>query len=182
MKTRVLPILHILTVMFIVGCATTTYTVGDKKFHSSEEALNEQAKNNAKALDRITPTYDPIHGTLLILLPSDAEIQRNYIRYAGDPSKVSEEQNRFLITFNKNLNQLMVDAIRKRGAFDSVSVAYQNGNPASYPIGEYDYLMFLDVDGYFFRVKGNPKPLKVGSQNNINFEPLEELARTLRTR
>ncbi len=182
MKKEALLIVLILLVMFTAGCATATYKVGDKKFHTSEEALNEQAKQLSNSLAKVTPTNDPVHGTLMMVLPSDAEIQKSHIRYRGDTSKFSEEQNKFLITFVRNRNQCFVDAMRKRGSFDSVSVAYQNGNPASYPIGEYDYLMFVDVDGWFLRVKGNPKPLNVGTQGTMNMEPLEELARTLRSK
>jgi len=183
MKKKALPIVFILVVMFSVGCATATYTVGGKKFHSSSEALDEQAKINSNNLAKITPTNAPVHGTLLVLLPSDVEIQKNYITSRGDTSKISEEMHNFMITFTKNSHQSAVDMIRKKDAFDSVSVAYKNGNPASFPIGEYDYLLFLDVDGWFLRGKDNPKALPVGTlvghQKVLQLDVLETQAKVL---
>jgi hypothetical protein len=159
MKKQALPIVLILIVMFIVGCAT--YKVGDKTFHSSSEALKEQADILSGALDKITSTEDPAHGIVLVLLPADMEIRKNYIRFTGYPSQINEEQMKFVITAQKNYYQFLADAIRKRGIFDSVSVAYQNGNPSIFPIGNNDYIAFVDVDGWFLKARNNPKPLLI---------------------
>jgi hypothetical protein len=166
MKKQALPIVVILIVMFIVGCAT--YKVGDKTFHSSSEALKEQADILSGALDRITSTEDPVHGMVLVLLPADMEIRKNYIRFTGNPSQISEEQMKFVITAQKNFFQFLADAIRKRGIFDSVSVAYQGGNPASFPIGNNDYIAFVDVDGWFLKARNNPKPLLISQSFDQN--------------
>jgi hypothetical protein len=135
--------------------------MGGKTFHSSSEALKEQADILSGVLDRIGPTEAPAHGIVLVLLPADKEIRKNYIRFTGNPSQVSEEQMKFVITAGKSFFQFMADAIRKRGIFDSVSVAYQDGNPASFPIGNNDYIAFVDVDGWFLRARNNPKPLLI---------------------
>jgi hypothetical protein len=159
MKKQALPIVLILIVMFIVGCAT--YKMGDKTFHSSSEALKEEADILSGALDSVTSTEDPVHGIALVLLPSDMEIRKNYIRFLGNPYQVGEEQIKFVITGQNNFFQFLADSIRKRGIFDSVSVAYQNGNPASFPIGNNDYVAFVDVDGWFLKTRNNPKPMLI---------------------
>lgn len=157
MKKSALTIVLISIVMFTTGCAH--YKVGDKTYHSRSEALKETTKILSYALDGITPTDTPVHGTILVLLPSDDEIhKRYYMNYTGNPSRISEEQIKYAITVIRSHFQFVADAIRKRGIFDSVSVAYQNGNPASFPIGDYDYLVFEDVDGWFLRARDNPKP------------------------
>jgi hypothetical protein len=183
MKQRALLIVLILIAIFTVGCVTTNYKMGDKTFHSSSEALTEQNKSLSNELAGITPTNAPIHGTILVLLPSDVEIRKNYIRFTGNPSNISEDVMKYIVVATKINFQFVADAIRKRGIFDTVSVAYQNGNPAPFPIGEYDYLAFVDVDGWFLRGRDKPKPLLVATLNDkhkLLIESLEQQARSLR--
>ena len=180
MKKQVLPIVFILVVMFTVGCAT--YKVGDKTFHSSSEGLQEQTKILSRELAGITPIDTPVHGTALVLLPSNMEIRKNYISF-GLNEDHSEEQIKYVITTTKNDFQFAADAIRKKSIFDSVAVAYQNGNPASFPMGGYDYLVFVDVDGWFLRGRNNPKPLLVAfpkDRPKLFLDSLQEQAKALR--
>ncbi len=155
--------LHFLcVVLFIIllGCGAR-YKIAGESFSSSSEALQKQTENLAHILNEITPTDNPVHGTVLVIFPSDVEIQKNYIRYGDNPSRVQQEHIDFFITTIKTNAQFMADAIRKKGIFDSVAIERHNGNPASYPIGDYDYMVFVDVDGWFIRGKDNPRGLPI---------------------
>ena len=55
----------------------------------------------------------------------------------------------------------MADSIRKRGIFDSVSVARHNGNPASFTTEDYEFIIFLDVDGWYIRMKDKARPISL---------------------
>ncbi len=83
MKKQALPIVLILIVMFIVSCTTLTGT------------LQKQNENLSRALTRITPTNDPVHGTALVLLPSDVEILKHYFYYGFflQPSDLELQKN-----------------------------------------------------------------------------------------
>lgn len=197
MKKQALPVVLILIVMFIVGCTTLTGN------------LQKQSENLSHALARISPSTDRAHENVLVLLPSDVEILKHYLQFAVSLqlSDVEIQKNcisylydkkllrddwhihndtdysNFSITVAKNNLQFVVDAIRKRGIFDSVSVAYQNGNPASFPIGEHDYLVFVDVDGWFIKGRNNPKPLAISfEKTKLPLEMLQQQAKALRTK
>jgi hypothetical protein len=154
--------LHLLCVVFIIllGCSAR-YKVGDETFGSSSEALQRQNEKLSHSLDGITPTDNPVHGSALVLIPSDVEIHKNYILFGSKASKIQKEQLDWLITSVKNGFQAQANAIRKRGIFDSVSVERHKGNPASFSIGDYDFMVFADVDGWFIKGKGNPKPFPI---------------------
>lgn len=172
MKISVLSIVLISIVMFLGGCTNP---------------LQKQTENLSRALDEITPTNDSVHGSALVLLPSDVEIQKNYINYSefgfgNNPPRtiIPEKTLNWMITMTRNNFQFTADAIRKRGIFDSVSVAYQNGNPASFPIGDYDYIVFLDVDGWFLRARNDPKALPISfDKKKLPLDSLYQQAKAL---
>jgi hypothetical protein len=173
-RKRTLAFLFTTIIMFLGGCTTT---------------LQKQSENLSRALDGITPADDPVHGTALVLLPSDAEIQKNHLNYDEfglrnfPRSGISDKMVKYMITMIKNRYQFTADAIRKRSIFDSVSVAYQNGNPASYPVGDNDYLVFVDIDGWFLRARNIPKALLISSdKNKLSLDSLYEEAKALRTK
>ena len=184
--------LHFLCValsIILLGCGGR-YKIGGETFSSGSEALQKQTEILAHALAGITTTDNPVHGTVLFIFPSDVEIQKNYIRFVN-PSRTQQEPIDFLITSSKTNFQFMADAIRKRGIFDSVSVERHNGNPASFPIGDYDYMVFIDVDGWFIRGKNNPRGLPItldtskpfGAPRTLSFlDSLSQQAKAIHSR
>ena len=122
--------------------------------------------------NKITPVQNPIGGTALVLIPSDVEIQRNFIKYQGDPSKLSQEGSDFIISSVRNNCKFMADAIVKRHIFTSVSVVRHDGNPAQFPLGANDFLVFLDIDGWFIRGKAESKPLSVTPSGKMPTFPI----------
>lgn len=170
-------VFFLLFLVLLAGCGAH-YTYGGVSFSSSSEALTRQNEIHSNALNKITPTNNPVHGTALILLPSDVEIHKNYITVSGDGynwSILGKEQIDYVITSTNNYFQYMADAIKKRGLFDSVSIERHNGNPASHPVGNYDYLVFIDVDGWFVRDRNNPRSLLVLVDKSIS----DDTSRTL---
>jgi len=111
MKKQGLTVILISILTFAVGCSS--YKVGDKTFHSSSEALKEQTQILSHELAEITPTDTPVHGTALVLLPSDMEIRKNYIRFHGNTHGISEEHIKYMMTSIRNRFQFVADAIRK---------------------------------------------------------------------
>ena len=154
-------------VIFLIGCGPR-YIVGNETFSSSSEALQKMEAINASILKDITTTNNPLHGTVLVVVPSDIEIQKNYIRYRGNPSKIDKTGWDFAITAVKKNFQVDIDAIKKRGIFSSVSVANHNGNPASFSIGEHDFIVFFDVDGWFIRGTNKPRPLPIDFPSKLS--------------
>ena len=148
----------------LAGCGAR-YSLGAETFSSSSEALQRQTDLLSRALDGITPSDKPVHGTALVLIPSDVEIQKHYLSHLDTTSH--RNQVDYLITVSKNTYLFTAAAIRKRGIFDSVSVERHNGNPASFPIGTHDYLVFADVDGWFIRSQSNPRPLLIPLDTTI---------------
>jgi len=198
MKKNALIVLLISIIMLDAGCFTFLSTFKKR-----------QTKNLSRALASISPSDKPVHGTALVLLPSDVEIlkhyldftmflqvsdveiQKNCISYVPDPQlwemsrgyKIGRNYDNFSIMIAKNNLQFAADAIRKIGIFDSVSVTYQNGNPALFPIGEYDYLVFVDVDGWFLKGRDNPRPVAISfGKNKLPLDLLQEQGKALRSK
>lgn len=144
--------------LILTGCAP--YRIGNEKFTSASAALQRQNEIFSHSLAEISPTKQPLRGTLLVLLPSDSEIKRNYIRH-GDNYLSGSQYIDFMLSVSKNNQQFRIDGIRKHGLFDSINEVYHNGNPASYDIGTYDCMLFQDVDGWYVRTKGHQRPLLV---------------------
>lgn len=140
--------------MQVVSPLRKIYTIGNEEFRSASEALQRQTNLFSNIIKEIKPTKNPVGGTALIAIPSDVEIQNNYIQYG---IKSRQEQIDFVIAASRNNSQFIADAITKRRIFDSVSVVKHNGTPASYPMGNSDFIIFNDVDGWF--IKGKSKTL-----------------------
>ena len=158
--------------MLLGGCAP--YRIGPEKFSSSTAALERQAEIDADLLSHIRPLSSPVGGSVSILVPSERELQRNYIQLrendltdrsnswsvslagaswleGGVPAAV-----KFALATSGKHFQLVADAIQRRHLFESVSIAFHDGNPGTYSIGEHDFLVFADVDGWFVRGKETP--------------------------
>jgi hypothetical protein len=150
-------ILVVLLATYCIGCGER-YFVGKESFSSTSEALKRQNETFSQVLGTITPTDKPAHGTALVLHPSDTDIHKNYIKYAYNASHMSKEGIDYLTAFTRNGHQFVADAIRKKEIFDSVVVERHNGNPAFYPIRNFDFLIFRDIDGWFIKNKDKPRP------------------------
>jgi hypothetical protein len=150
MKRLTLTISLILVLVILVGCMSNKYKIGEKSFNSSSEALQRYAEIYSNIIKEIYPSKNPVEGTALIIIPSDVEIQKNYMTYGGSTPQESID---FITACVRIKYQFIANAIAKRRIFDSVSVARHNGNPASYPIGGSDFIIFADVDGLFIKEK-----------------------------
>jgi hypothetical protein len=148
-----------LLAMCCFGCAT--YKLGQQSFGSASEALNAQSQVLSQELAKITPTDKPVHGTALYLYPSDAEFHKNYVRHPSYTYLAGREGMDYLIGALNAQFQFVADAIQKRRIFDSVSRERHNGNPASYPMKHFDFLVFVDIDGHFIKCKDKPKVERV---------------------
>jgi hypothetical protein len=155
------------TLVLITGCGAR-YILNGEKFSSSSEALQKQSEIFSHSLDKVTPTDNPVHGNALVLIPSDVEIHKNYIRLGYNASRLEKEQIDYVITAEANDFQFMATVVRKKAIFDSVSVARHNGNPASFPIGDYDFVVFVDVDGCFIKGKDYPKAIQIPVDKSIS--------------
>jgi hypothetical protein len=163
----------LLLVVLLTSCTQRYYA--DGVFGGpSVNALARQDEIYPDALDKIAPTNSPIHGSTLILLPSRDEIHKNYTYvgepYRGGPLYVGREKIDKVVALISNYLQYMADAIKKRKLFDSVHIELYNGNTVSYPVGNYDYLIFFDVDGWFIRDKNSPVPLPVPFMKTISVD------------
>jgi hypothetical protein len=157
-----LPIVVSITILF-AGCAPYRIVNGGETetFYSDTAALDRLKEIYSQILNGIKLTDDPIHGTVMILIPSDDEILKNRIRFSQDRSKISSEMVEWVVKSESEHLQFLADAIKKRGLFDSVSTNRHNGNPTSLPIGGFDFQLFFDVDGCFIRSKRVTKPLTI---------------------
>ncbi len=167
----------LLFVVFItfLGCGGH-YMIGEETFSSSSKALQWQTENLSSVLNKIMPGGNPVHGTALVIFPSDVEIHNNYINYGNNSFRLGKEQIDFEIIISKNNFQFIANAIRKRGIFESVAVERHNGNPASFPIGYYDYMIFLDVDGWFVKGRDNPRGLPITMEKGKSVDAPHVLA------
>jgi len=163
---KTLKIIALMVMLVIFGCGPK-YIYNNETFTSASDALQKQKEFHSHVLQEIKPTGNPVHGAILILIPSNAEIQKNYIRLGNEASRLNKEQMDYLISAQNNNYQLIIDSINKSGIFDSVSIDRHNGNPASYPISNYDFIFFVDVDGSFIRGKDNSRPLPISFDKNI---------------
>lgn len=157
----------------IGGCAL--YRIGNEFVSSRTAALERQAELHAGMLRQVQPISSPVGGAALIVLPSGLEIRRNYITYGGGASPDdSNEALKFVITSIQGRFQFVADAIQARHLFDSVAVAFKDGSPAMHPMGEHDFLVFVDVDGWFIKGRGTtqPRPVAMDRRRPLSLETL----------
>jgi hypothetical protein len=167
MQKWVYCIAFLATLVILAGCGARYYMNSDI-FSSSSEALQKQSEILSHSLDAITPTVNPVHGNTLVLIPSNVEIQNNYLIIGNNATELENEQINYMITSTSNDSQFIANAISKRAIFGTVSVARHNGNPTTFPIGDYDFVVFLDVDGWFIKGKDNPRVLPIPFDNSIS--------------
>jgi hypothetical protein len=152
----------LLLFFFLLGCMS--YRMGDETFDSPSAALQKQKDVLSGRLAQIKASENQIGGTALIAVPSDNEIRRNYLKAS---LRTSQESVDFVIAGMRNTIQFDVDVIVKRRLFDSVDIVHHNGSPASYPIGGNDFLMYLDVDGWFIKGKNKSSLLPISADKKL---------------
>jgi hypothetical protein len=132
------------------------------------------------------PKLSPLHGQALVLIPSTDEVIKNYIRIMGGANMITVDQIDFLVTMTENSHQFIADAIKARNIFNSVTVDSHSGNPALIPVENYNYLIYLDVDGWFIKGRGEKLGRRIPydqansqivSQTLTFLESLEQLAK-----
>lgn len=131
--------------IFVTGCMTFKH--GDETFSSGADALKWQAEKHNDILKQIKPVPETIPGKALIAIPSDTEIRKKFI----STRHASEEAYAYVTMASRNEFQFIADAIGKSQMYDAVSVTSHNGNINSIPTDKVDYLIYIDVDGWFIR-------------------------------
>ena len=163
MKKMVLAGTIVLLVLTLTGCAPS-YRIGDETFDSSSAALQRQTQLHAGMLAQISESKNPIGGNVLVAIPSDSEFRKNYVLRQLDPQlhhRISQDLLDYISTLWRNNEQFQANAIAKRRLFNSVAIANHNGSPASFPIGDNDFLIYLDIDGWFIKSKNKSPSLSI---------------------
>ncbi len=170
----------------LAGCDTVKYKYGNETFSSPEQAFAKQKADNERILEAIQPTSTPVHGRVLIALPSKEELRKHYIHTIGGIVLPSKEQLDYPCASLETDHDLVARAVQKRGVFDEVTTVQAN-DPAATSVGDNDFLVYRDVDGWF--IKGRKSaPTKIvmdaGSTPGIPrirsfLDSIEERARAL---
>jgi hypothetical protein len=140
----------LILVAHLAGCESVQYRYGNETFSSSEQALAKQKVDNDKVLETIQPTSTPVHGRALIALPSKEELHKHYIHTTGGMVVPSKEQWDYPCSILEGDHDALCKAVQKRGVFDEVTIVQVN-DPAAASIGENDFLIYRDVDGWFIK-------------------------------
>lgn len=161
-SVAILPIVVSIAIL-LTGCAQYRIVNGGETetFYSSAAASDRLKEIYSKILSGIILTDDPIHGSAMILIPSDDEILKNRIRFNQDSAKLSNEIIEWVVKSENEYLQFLAESIRKRGLFDSVSIGRFHGNPDSLSMGKFDFQLFFDVDGCFIRSRRVSKAMAI---------------------
>ena len=108
----------------LLSCGMS-YKVGNKEFSSNTEAYQFLNGIFSQTLAEISPTYTPVHGTALILYPTDEESQRNYITIT--PTRSNQEVVNYLIEGSNIYYRFVTDAIKKHKIFDQNEESVSSG-------------------------------------------------------
>lgn len=171
-------------IIFVSGCMI----VVPGTLYVPQEFQTKQIEMQSLYLSKITPTDNHVGGTALLLIPSEVEIQNNYLQHGNTARRLNKESIDYQINIISNTYLFTADVIRKREIFNSISVDRHNGDPASYSGGEYDFVVYVDVDGWYIKSKNNPRALRVpfdntkpeGTPRTVSFlDLLSQLAREL---
>jgi hypothetical protein len=146
--------------LLTTGCGSS-YGYNGRRYGSSSEALQAQATMCSAVLDSVNPTDSPVGGSVLVLIPSDLELQKHYFHSSLDPAGIPKQAIEYLITSTVSDLRCRVDCIRKDKLFDQVSLARHDGNPALAALKDNDYILFMDVDGWSIKTRDSQRTLLV---------------------
>jgi hypothetical protein len=134
-------------VPLLTACAT--YRYGGEKFSTAEAALAKQSEHLAKIISDVEPTSSPVHGKALVALPDKVELRRHYVRATKE---AGQPQIDYILAAVEADHDMMVKVIEKRALFDQVTLV-RDDDPPNTTIGDNDFLIFRDIDGWFFKSK-----------------------------
>jgi hypothetical protein len=181
----------LILVAHLEGGESVKYRYGNEMFSSAEQALAKQRADNERVLEAIQPTSTPIHGRALVALPSKEELRKHYNHTRGGMGwggmvLPTQEQLDYPCAILEGDHDALCKAVQKRGVFDEVTTVQVN-DPAAASIGESDFLIYRDVDGWFVKNRRSaPQKIVIDASGlpsvprTISFlDSLEERARTL---
>ncbi len=142
--------LNLALIAFAAGCASTKYHYNNQKFSSADQALAKQKSDIDAILAAVQPTTTPVHGKALVALPSRDEIRKHHIRLSGNLSALRSDALDYVCVATEAEQEMLCTAIQKRAVFDQVTVVRVN-EPVAAAIGENDYLLCRDIDGWFLK-------------------------------
>jgi len=103
------------------GCGTMTYSYGDEKFNSPEEALAAQDRDISNDLEGVTKKSPHVGGKALVFVPS-----RSVIGTYGVTAPANVRQNvkmmSYLVDMTESDYLTIADVVERGGFFDSVVV------------------------------------------------------------
>lgn len=173
----------LLIIFFISSCAS--YRYGNETYHSKDALLRGQQEILSTSLASITQTGTPVHGRLLLSLPTPDEMEKHFIKGS---SRTDKEKIDLFKTVMENDTKFHIDVITKRKIFDEVKVLRDSIGAPHINWQDYDYLLYQDVDGLFLESRNARLPhrltmdksQKSRQQRTLLFlEDLERMARDL---
>lgn len=170
MKTYSVLLFGLILVMHLAGCESVKYRYGNETFSSPEQALAKQKADNERILEGIQTTSTPVHGRALIALPSKEELHKHYIHTTGGMVVPSKEQWDYPCSILEGDHDALCKAVQRRGVFDEVTTVQVN-DPAAAPLGESDFLIYRDVDGWFIKGRKSAPTKIVMDASNLPSVP-----------
>ncbi len=153
---KVLISVIIFIVLVTSGCATV-YSYNNVKYDTPEKTLSAQASMLKEALEQITPTDTPINASVVVILPSDSLISREYVQVKGTPPKdktnsLYQIQMNYVISLVKNEMSSFANSLQKRRLFNTVKIV-DSDNLKDTDFTE-DFAIYAMVEGWVLKKKG----------------------------
>lgn len=117
MNHVIVPMTICLLLLGCLSCGEVKYRAGDK-LYSRTELLAMQKQKNEAMLSQIAPIEKPVGGSLVVIIPTE-ELLRQAYGFAGPGSRNDTTRDSGL-QFTMNAFSVMVEAVRRRGLFDTV--------------------------------------------------------------
>jgi S1-C subfamily serine protease len=143
-----------------------TYTYNDKQYTSLDAVLAARRADIDSNIKAVPKDTEPVKGRARIVLADRDRLRALY------PNRTAADLN-LLVEFSHISEQEVVDALRRAGTFERVSVVEQNDTTNPEP-GDDDYVIFYQVRstgannvgtwtaGWRVRRKGSPAVIPVG--------------------
>ncbi len=167
-----------LVVLFIVfissGCAT--YTFNNVNYDTPEKALSAQAQLQKEISDQITPTDTPINGSVVVILPSDSLILKEYVQVKGKGTPSKDKSNpllNYVITSFKSSMGFLADYLIKRKLFTDVKVI-DSENLENADFSE-DFAIYATKEGPVLKKKGLRDSIPIHFNPNPKLTPKERI-------
>ena len=174
--------LSLIVAVLLSGCASDKYTYGKQTFHSADKALARQAADCSAILEAIQPAGAPVHGKVLVSLPSREELRRHYVRTSGYVTGLRKEHFDYLCAVMDNDQEMLAKAIQRKQLFDELTVTRAN-DPAAAPIAQNDFLIYRDIDGWFIRSQNSAgKKIEMGAESDSSLLRTQSFVRSVEER